>query len=185
MKSAEETKAFVLEAFDLLFNQRDYATAARFWSENYIQHSAHIPPGRDGLFTLVRNAPSTLRYENARIVVDGNWVMLHGRFSGHGRPRAWIAADILRMEGGLLAEHWDVLQDEATKSESQSGLPMLVLRSQKQISTDDDRPLLGTAVVFGSGKRYFGSVDAQHLLEDPDVAIQGNRVLHLRYRVRR
>lgn len=40
-------------------------------------------------------------------------------------------------------------------------------------------------VVFGSGKRYFGSVDAQHLLEDPDVVIQGNRVLHLRYRVRR
>jgi dihydrofolate reductase len=40
-------------------------------------------------------------------------------------------------------------------------------------------------VVFGSGKRYFGSVHAQHLLEDPDVVIQGNRVLHLRYRVRR
>ncbi|MFG1807651.1 dihydrofolate reductase family protein [Streptomyces sp. NPDC049040] len=39
-------------------------------------------------------------------------------------------------------------------------------------------------VVFGSGKRYFGSVDAQHLLDDPDVVIQGNRVLHLRYRVR-
>jgi dihydrofolate reductase len=40
-------------------------------------------------------------------------------------------------------------------------------------------------VVFGSGKRYFGSVDAQHLLEDPHTVIQGNRVLHLRYRVRR
>lgn len=40
-------------------------------------------------------------------------------------------------------------------------------------------------VVFGSGKRYFGPVDAQHLLEDPDVVIKGNRVLHLRYRVRR
>lgn len=40
-------------------------------------------------------------------------------------------------------------------------------------------------VVFGSGKRYFGSVHAQHLLEDPDVAIQGNRVLHLHYPVRR
>jgi dihydrofolate reductase len=40
-------------------------------------------------------------------------------------------------------------------------------------------------VVFGSGKRYFGSVEAQHLLEDPDVVIQGNRVLHLGYRVRR
>lgn len=40
-------------------------------------------------------------------------------------------------------------------------------------------------VVFGSGKRYFGSVDTQYLLEDPDTVIQGDRVLHLRYRVRR
>ena len=40
-------------------------------------------------------------------------------------------------------------------------------------------------VAFGSGKRYFGSVDAQHLLEDPNVVIQGRRVLHLRYQVRR
>ncbi len=38
--------------------------------------------------------------------------------------------------------------------------------------------------VLGSGKRFFGSVDAQHLLEDPDVVIQGTRVLHLSYRVR-
>ena len=40
-------------------------------------------------------------------------------------------------------------------------------------------------VVFGSGKRYFGSVEGQHLLEDPDAVIQGDRVLHLRYQVRR
>ena len=40
-------------------------------------------------------------------------------------------------------------------------------------------------VVFGSGKRYFGSIDGHHLLEDPDVVIQGDRVLHLRFKVRR
>jgi predicted SnoaL-like aldol condensation-catalyzing enzyme len=120
----EQTKALVLEAFDTLFNRRDYAKAAEFWSEGYIQHSAHIPPGRDGLFNLVRSAPDTLRYENAHIMVDGDWVMMHGRFSGNGRPRSWVAADILRMEDGRLAEHWDVLQNEATAAESQSGLPM-------------------------------------------------------------
>ena len=124
VNSAAETKALVLEAFDTLFNKRDYVKAAEFWSESYIQHSAHISPGRDGLFNLVRSLPPTLRYENARVVVDGDYVMLHGRFSGHDRPRAWIAADIVRMEGGRLAEHWDVLQDEATKEESRSGLPM-------------------------------------------------------------
>ena len=67
MKSAEESKALVLKAFDTLFNKRDYAKAAEFWSETYIQHSAHIEPGRDGLFNLVRSLPDTLRYENARI----------------------------------------------------------------------------------------------------------------------
>ena len=124
MKPTEETKAAVLEAFDTLFNKRDYAKAAAYWSENYIQHSAHIAPGRDGLFNLVRSLPATLRYENSRIMVEGDYVMLHGRFSGHGRPRSWIAADIVRMDGGRLAEHWDVLQDEATKEESRSGRPM-------------------------------------------------------------
>ncbi|BCS55040.1 hypothetical protein GSbR_18210 [Geobacter sp. SVR] len=123
MKS-EESKAFVLKAFDTLFNKRNYVKAAEFWSETYIQHSAHIEPGRDGLFNLIRSLPDTLRYENARILAEGDYVMLHGRFSGHGRPRAWIAADIVRLEGGRLAEHWDVLQDEATKDESKSGLPM-------------------------------------------------------------
>jgi predicted SnoaL-like aldol condensation-catalyzing enzyme len=124
MMSVQETKALVLKAFDTLFNKRDYAKASEFWSETYIQHSAHIEPGRDGLFNLVRGLPDTLRYENALILTEGDRVMLHGRFTGHGRPRAWIAADILRMQGGRLAEHWDVLQDEASAAESKSGLPM-------------------------------------------------------------
>jgi predicted SnoaL-like aldol condensation-catalyzing enzyme/predicted ester cyclase len=119
-----ENKAFVLEAFDTLFNRRDYEAAARFWSSDYIQHSAHIAPGRDGLFNLVKAAPAELRYENAMAVADGEYVLLHGRFTGNGRPRAWIAADIVRVADGVLAEHWDVLQDEATGEESKSGLPM-------------------------------------------------------------
>ncbi|SDI19367.1 Predicted SnoaL-like aldol condensation-catalyzing enzyme [Paraburkholderia steynii] len=117
-------KALVLEAFDTLFNQRDYAAAERFWSPDYIQHSAHIEPGRDGLFNLIRTLPPTLRYEPGVIVADGDYVIVHGRFSGNGRPVAWIAADILRIENGVLGEHWDVLQDEASQSESKSGLPM-------------------------------------------------------------
>jgi predicted SnoaL-like aldol condensation-catalyzing enzyme len=120
----EKNKALVLDAFDTLFNKRDYAAAEKYWSPNYIQHSAHIEPGRDGLFNLIRNTPDTLRYEHQLIVSEGDHVLVHGRFSGTGRPVAWIAADIVRIENGLLAEHWDVLQDEATKAESKSGLPM-------------------------------------------------------------
>jgi predicted SnoaL-like aldol condensation-catalyzing enzyme len=119
-----QNKALVLEAFDALFNKRDYNAAERFWSDRYIQHSAHIAPGRDGLFNLIRALPDSLKYENHLVLAEGDYVIAHGRFSGHGRPAAWIAADVVRMENGKLAEHWDVLQDEATKAESVSGLPM-------------------------------------------------------------
>ena len=108
-----------------LFNKRDYAQAERFWSPKYIQHSAHIAPAREGLFTLVHAAPDTLHYESQLIVAEGDYVIAHGRFTGMGRPAAWIAADVVRFEDRLLAEHWDVLQDEATQAESVSGLPCL------------------------------------------------------------
>jgi predicted SnoaL-like aldol condensation-catalyzing enzyme len=124
-KTIEETnKALVLDAFDALFNRRDYTAAAQFWSPDYIQHSAHIGAGRDGLFNLIKNTPATLRYEHGAIVAENDLVIVHGRFSGHGRPRSWIAADVVRIADGMLAEHWDVLQDEATEAESQSGRPM-------------------------------------------------------------
>jgi predicted SnoaL-like aldol condensation-catalyzing enzyme len=120
----ERNKALVLAAFDTLFNRRNYAAAEHYWSDRYVQHSAHIAPGRDGLFNLVRTLPDTLKYENQLIVAEGDFVIAHGRFSGNGRPAAWVAADIVRIEDGRLAEHWDVLQDEATEAQSASGLPM-------------------------------------------------------------
>ena len=120
----ERNKALVLEAFDALFNRRDYAAAERFWSSSYIQHSAHIAPGREGLFALVRGLPATLKYEPGVIVADGDFVIVHGRFSGFGAPANWIVADILRIEDGVLAEHWDVIQNEATEEQSRSKAPM-------------------------------------------------------------
>jgi predicted SnoaL-like aldol condensation-catalyzing enzyme len=91
----EHNKAFVLEAFDTLFNRRAYAAVQRFWSPDYIQHSAHIEAAPDGLFNLIKASPLDLRY-------------------GHA----------LTIANGLLAEDWDVLQDEVTAEESKSGLPM-------------------------------------------------------------
>jgi N-ethylmaleimide reductase len=119
-----KNKALVLEAFDTLFNKRDYVAAERYWSPNYIQHSAHIAPGREGLFDLIKSIPPTLKYEPGMIVADGNLVMVHGRFSGFGAPVNWILADILRIEDGVFVEHWDVIQDEATQEKSKSGWPM-------------------------------------------------------------
>lgn len=125
MNTAEEkNRAFVIEAFETLFNKRDYAAAEKLWSPGYIQHSAHIPPGRDGLFAIVKAAPAIMRYESALVVAQGDYVLLHGRFSNLGQPAAWIVVDIVRVEDSRLAEHWDVIQDEATRAQSKSGEPM-------------------------------------------------------------
>jgi predicted SnoaL-like aldol condensation-catalyzing enzyme len=119
-----QNKALVLEAFDTLFNKRDYKAAEAYWSPKYIQHSAHIPPGREGLFELVKSLPPGARYEHGPTVAEGDFVFLHGRFSGIGAPRSLITVDIVRMENGVLAEHWDVWQDEVSSKDSKSGLPM-------------------------------------------------------------
>ena len=124
-QSKEATnKELVLEAFDTLFNKRNYAAAEKFWSPDYIQHSAHIPPGREGLFDLAKGLPPTLEYEPGVIVAEGEYVIVHGRCSGSGLPVNWIVADIVRIENGILVEHWDVIQEEATREQSKSGNPM-------------------------------------------------------------
>jgi predicted SnoaL-like aldol condensation-catalyzing enzyme len=119
-----KNKALVLKTFDTLFNKRDYAAAEKFWSPDYIQHSAHIAPGREGLFNLTKSLPSTLRYEPGTILAEEDFVIVHGRFSNFGLSVNSIAADIVRIKDGVLVEHWDVIQDEATREQSKSGNPM-------------------------------------------------------------
>ena len=140
MASTEErNKTLVLEAFDTLFNKRDYEAALRYWSPNYIQHSAHIEPGREGLFNLIKASPASLKYEPGVIVAEGDFVIVHGRFSGTGLPRNWIAADIVRIADGVLAEHWDVLQDEAARADSKSADVRQQLRRSILMATERRR----------------------------------------------
>src|SRR5712691_5304167 len=68
--------ALVHEAFDTLFNKRDYPRAERYWSPDYIQHSAHIAPGREGLFNLIKGIPPTLKYEPGVIAAEGDFVIV-------------------------------------------------------------------------------------------------------------
>src|SRR5260370_14080618 len=91
----EQNKALVLRAFDLLFNKRDYAAAEKFWSPHYIQHSAHIEPGREGLFNLIKSLPPTLKYEPGTILAQipfacvATWIRPHPlfRLDGSSAPR--------------------------------------------------------------------------------------------------
>lgn len=124
MTQQEKNKQLVIEAFDAAFNRRENDAFERYWSPNYIQHSAHIGPGRDGLRQVIAATPKEMRYEHGLIMAEGDYVMVHGRYSNIGQPRAWVILDIVRVENGLLAEHWDVIQDEVSKEESKSGLPM-------------------------------------------------------------
>jgi predicted SnoaL-like aldol condensation-catalyzing enzyme len=121
---SETNTAIVREAFDTLFNRRDYAAAKRFWAEEYIQHGAHIPPGRDGLFGLIKALPDEFAHEIELIMAQDDLVLVRGRLSGHDQPARWIVVDLVRMEDALLKEHWDVVEDEATREVSASGLPM-------------------------------------------------------------
>ncbi|MFD4787871.1 nuclear transport factor 2 family protein [Streptomyces sp. NPDC058459] len=147
LSNEESNKEIVLKAFDLLFNKRDYQEAERYWSPNYIQHSAHIPAGREGLFDLVRSLPDELRHEVDVVMADGDTVVVRGRFSGHGLPAAWIAVDFLRLKDGVFEEHWDVIQDEATAETSRSGLPMYgdaFPEAAEPLTTRDERLDLST-----------------------------------------
>ena len=89
--SLTKQEALVLAAFDTLFNKRDYVAAERYWSPHYFQHSAHIAAGRVGPFNLIKSIPPALKYEPGTIVAEGDFVIVHGRFSGFGAPVNWIA----------------------------------------------------------------------------------------------
>jgi predicted SnoaL-like aldol condensation-catalyzing enzyme len=121
--SPSQNKAIVIEAFDTLFNRHDTQKAERFWSPDYIQHSALVPAGRDGLFSTILNAPE-LQYEHQLALAEGDFVMIHGRFSHIGQAANWIVVDICRLRGGVLVEHWDVIQDEVGQAASAGGHAM-------------------------------------------------------------
>jgi predicted SnoaL-like aldol condensation-catalyzing enzyme len=123
LSKEEKNKNIVRESFEAVFNKRDLDAFEKYWSPDYIQHSAHIPPGRDGLKMLVESLPAEARYDSSVMMAEGDFVMVHGRYTGIPGPN-WIVVDIIRLENGKLAEHWDVIQDEATQESSKSGLPM-------------------------------------------------------------
>jgi len=118
----EQNKQIVLKAFDALFNRKDFEGARRFWSPDYIQHNPLVSDGPQALFDFVRALPASTSFESQLAIAEGDYVMVHGRYSDNGYPANWVVVDILRLEDGLMVEHWDVIQDEAKSSAS--GRPM-------------------------------------------------------------
>jgi predicted SnoaL-like aldol condensation-catalyzing enzyme len=58
------------------------------------------------------------------ILTESDYGIVHDRFSNIGSPMNWIAADVVRLKNGILVEHWDVIQDEATEQQSKRRNPM-------------------------------------------------------------
>ncbi|KQW49550.1 MULTISPECIES: nuclear transport factor 2 family protein [unclassified Roseateles] len=121
--NTEHNKALVVEAMTALFQRKDVEAVARLYSPHYVQHNPSIPQGRDALAALVAKLPADLFYEPGIMVAEGPYVTIHGRIRGWA-PKPQIVVDIFRIENGLLAEHWDVLQDEVDAGATQSGTSM-------------------------------------------------------------
>lgn len=121
--AVERNKALVLEAMTALFRSHDPLAVERLYAPGYIQHNPTLPQGRDALAQLVAQLPPAVFYEPGLMIAEGDFVAIHGRIRGWA-PTTQIVVDIFRIENGRLAEHWDVLQDEASTETSRSGLAM-------------------------------------------------------------
>jgi predicted SnoaL-like aldol condensation-catalyzing enzyme len=119
----QRNKALVLEAMTSLFQRRDPSAVERLYAPGYIQHNPDIPQGRDALVALVSNLSQAVYYEPGLIVAEGDLVAIHGRIRGWA-DSPQVVVDIFRIEGGRLAEHWDVLQSEVPVTGTHGGVPM-------------------------------------------------------------
>jgi len=116
-------KALVLEAMTSLFQRHDPSAVERLYAPAYIQHNPDIPQGRDALQALVADLPNTVHYEPGLIVAEDDLVAIHGRIHGWS-DAPQVVVDVFRIEGGQLAEHWDVMQNEVPAKATMGGISM-------------------------------------------------------------
>ena len=119
----EQNKAIVLEAIETLLNKHDYAAAERFLVARLYPAQCCCCAGARGALRICQGGAERAALRD-RVDRRRDYVMVHGRISGIGQPANWVVVDIVRIENGLIAEHWDVIQDEATRVSSKSGRPM-------------------------------------------------------------
>jgi predicted SnoaL-like aldol condensation-catalyzing enzyme len=116
-------RELVLDAMTSLFQRHDGSAVERLYADDYIQHNPGIPQGRDALRGVVETLSPSVHYEPGLIIAEGDLVAIHGRIHGWA-DEPQIVVDIFRVEGGKLAEHWDVLQNEIPTAAGVAGLSM-------------------------------------------------------------
>ncbi|KAJ3100939.1 hypothetical protein HDU97_001823 [Phlyctochytrium planicorne] len=121
--TAQANKEMVLKATAALFCNRDVSVVAKYWHDDYRQHNPTITDGSANLTAIVPHLPENFKYEIGFAAAEGDLVFVHGRYTGWG-PKPMVAVDIYRVEGGKIAEHWDVMQEEVPADATKSGRPM-------------------------------------------------------------
>ena len=120
---AIRNKALVMEVITGVFNRRDAGLVERYFVKDYIQHNPAIPNGRDAIIGLAGALGPDFKYEPGMITAEGDFVMVHGRYTGWG-PKPMVAVDIFRVVDGKIAEHWDVMQEEVPAELTKNGNAM-------------------------------------------------------------
>ena len=112
---AEEANLqLVLDMFAAVLNPMDSAAVDRFISPTYIQHNQMAEPGREGLkrfLDMIRGQTPDAVHDVKRAFVDGDHVTVHYHVRRWPGDLGWAVIDIFRLENGMIAEHWDVMQD--------------------------------------------------------------------------
>ncbi len=128
----QRNKALVLEAMTSLFQRHDASAVERLYTPDYIQHNPAIPQGRDALHALVSELSPAVHYEPGLMVAEGDLVAIHGRIRGWS-DSPQVVVDLFRIEGGRLAEHWDVLQNEEPPAQVLGGMSMFDPKEGAQV----------------------------------------------------
>jgi predicted SnoaL-like aldol condensation-catalyzing enzyme len=123
--STEANRALVLAGIKGVFIDRDPSAVDRLFSADYRQHNPQIPNGPAAIKALLGNLSRDFKYEPGLVMADGDYVSIHGRYTGWG-PKPMIAVDIFRVANGKIAEHWDVMQEEVPTAQSANGNSMFI-----------------------------------------------------------
>ena len=121
--ASEANKALVLAGIKGAFIDRDPAVLDRLFRSDYHQHNPLIANGTAAIKAIIAGLSPDFRYEPGLVVADGEYVMIHGRYTGWG-PKPLVAVDIFRVANGKIAEHWDVMQEEVPATQSANGHSM-------------------------------------------------------------
>jgi predicted SnoaL-like aldol condensation-catalyzing enzyme len=172
-----DNKTIVTTAWTEALVNQDPSAVDRYWGPAYVQHNPQAPDGPDavkGLIGMLSSNPD-FRYELVRVIGDGDLVALHGRYAGW-MDAPVIVVDLVRLEGGRMVEHWDVVQLEA--GSNPSGRTMLDGPTEVEDleSTEANRDLVTrfvqTVLVGGRfdqmGTFFDGDTYIQHNSQIPD-----------------